>query len=382
MANLSLKSSAMIQVLKALAPNMAILITGPTGVGKSALARELADQLGNPLVDVRGSTMDETGVNGIPDFDGSSEAGVSFFLRTSWFKRACDEPCVLLLDEMNRAMPQVLQSFFQLVLDREMGNGPDGIPYRLHPETRVIACINSGSEYDVNEIDPALLRRFWVCEFNHDHEEWCNWAARSGVSQSIIDYIRLNPRELREDPSRVANGTVCPNPASWTRFDQAMRHAGIRIDEFAGKETPPLVYWIGSGFLGCETVTKFTGYLRKLEVQVTGLDVLNRYHEKEIKSKINPRDAAQCTAIIDQIMDYWASPDWSGEQTVQQRDNLRNFVLDTSDEYAGILWTKGATVAEATGIKEKVPQFAIAIHASLADIIVKIALAHEENSKN
>ena len=382
MANLSLKSSNLLEVLMALPANVAALITGPTGVGKSALAQELSNRLSQPLIDVRGSTMDETGVIGIPDFNGSAENGVSYFLQTSWFKRACEEPSVLLLDEMNRAMPQVMQSFFQLVLDRELGNGPDGLPRRLHPETRIIACVNSGNEYDVNEMDPALLRRFWVCGFDHDYEEWCSWASRSGVSSSIVNYIRINPKELRVDPSQVESGTVCPNPASWTRFDQAMKHAKINIDDFASKETPPLVYWLGSGFIGTEAVTKFSGYLRKLKTMVTGLDVLNSYHKKEVKSKIDSKDAAQCTAIIDQILDYWASPNWNGEYEEQQKINLRQFVLDTSDEYAGILWVKGATVAEATGNKEKIPQFAIAIHAALADIIVKIALANEENSRN
>ena len=42
-----------------LPPEIAILMRGPTGVGKSHMAKALANEVKLPLVDVRGSTMDE-----------------------------------------------------------------------------------------------------------------------------------------------------------------------------------------------------------------------------------------------------------------------------------------------------------------------------------
>ena len=149
-------------VAPALPSHIAILMRGPTGVGKSHLARQIADAHGLPFIDVRGSTMSEGDVGGYPDIEGMKESGVMTFCMPAWFIRACNEPVVLMLDELNRSLPGVQQSFFQLVLDRELGNDKNGVPYRLHPETRVIAAVNHGSEYDVNEMDPALLRRFWV----------------------------------------------------------------------------------------------------------------------------------------------------------------------------------------------------------------------------
>ena len=156
-----------IKTFKLVAPNLpadiAILMRGPTGVGKSFLGKAIADGCGLPFIDVRGSTMSEGDVGGYPDIEGMKETGVMTFCMPSWFIRACREPVVLMLDELNRSLVGVQQSFFQLVLDRELGNDKDGNPYRLHPQTRVIAAVNHGSEYDVNDMDPALLRRFWVC---------------------------------------------------------------------------------------------------------------------------------------------------------------------------------------------------------------------------
>ena len=153
-----------IRTIKNIVPNLpadiAVLMRGPTGVGKSHVARAFADELGLPFIDVRGSTMSEGDVGGYPDIEAMKDNGIMTFCMPSWFVRACNEPVVLMLDELNRSLPGVQQAFFQIVLDRELGNDKNGNPYKLHPETRVIAAVNFGSEYDVNEMDPALLRRF------------------------------------------------------------------------------------------------------------------------------------------------------------------------------------------------------------------------------
>ena len=117
-------------VASALPPEIAVLMRGPTGIGKSFLAKDLADGKDLPFVDVRLSTMSEGDVGGYPDIEGMKETGVMTFCMPSWFVRSCREPVILMLDEMNRALPGVQQSAFQLILDRELGNDKDGQPYR------------------------------------------------------------------------------------------------------------------------------------------------------------------------------------------------------------------------------------------------------------
>ena len=102
-----------IKTLKAIVPNLppeiAVLMRGPTGVGKSHVARAFADILELPFIDVRGSTMDEAKVGGLPDMKAVDEKKVATFVVPSWFKTACDRPCVIMLDELNRSMPTVMQ---------------------------------------------------------------------------------------------------------------------------------------------------------------------------------------------------------------------------------------------------------------------------------
>ena len=64
-------------IATSLPPEIAVLMRGPTGVGKSHLAKAAAEELNLPFIDVRGSTMDEAKVTGIPDFEVSKELGVS-----------------------------------------------------------------------------------------------------------------------------------------------------------------------------------------------------------------------------------------------------------------------------------------------------------------
>ena len=88
----------------------------------------------------------------------------------------------------------------------------------VHPETRIVAAVNAGAEYDVNEMDPALLRRFWVCDLEPTTEDWISWAGEEKLDSVLIDFIRQNPAHLRVDPTQVEPGAVAPNPASWHRL--------------------------------------------------------------------------------------------------------------------------------------------------------------------
>ncbi len=298
------------QLAGKLPAEIAILMRGPTGVGKSQMARGLADELGLPFIDVRGSTMDESQVSGIPDFETSKTAGVATFCLPSFYVRACREPVVLMLDELNRSMPQVMQSFFQIVLDRELGNNVDGEPLRLHPDTRVVAAVNWGNEYDVSDMDPALLRRFWVVDLEPTNEDWIDWASKSGVDDVLIDFVRQNPAHLRVDPSAVEPGTVIPTPASWDRLNRSLSHMGMKPSDCCGTR-PTGFYALCQGFVGTEAGIAFTEFVAKYERVISAEDVLN--------GKVSSERAAECTAsetlaVVEKLINHCGENKWSTKQ--------------------------------------------------------------------
>ena len=311
--------------------NIAVLMRGPTGVGKSHMAKACAKELGLPFIDVRGSTMSDGDVGGYPDIEGMKKNGIMTFCMPSWFIRACREAVVVCLDELNRSSRGVQQSFFQLVLDRELGNDEDGVPYRLHPETRVFAAINHGSEYDVNDMDPALLRRFWVVDLQPTHQDFITWANENGLDRVLIDFIRQHPGHLRVDPSKVEAGTVCPNPASWHRLDQALAHMSLSPSAQAGNKSP-LLYPVAQGFVGTEAAIAFTEFVSRYETVITAEDVLDRF--EQVEARIKTATASDLAAVIEKVADHCKKNAWS----VSQANNVAAFTEATTGELLVQMW--------------------------------------------
>jgi hypothetical protein len=325
-----------IKTLKTVAPNLpadiAVLMRGPTGVGKSFLGKAVAEAKGLPFIDVRGSTMSEGDVGGYPDIEGMKENGIMTFCMPSWFIRACKEPVVLMLDELNRSLPGVQQSFFQLILDRELGNDSDGNPYRLHPETRIIAAVNHGAEYDVNDMDPALLRRFWVCDLIPTTDDWLTWATDEDLDTVLVDFIRQHPEHLRVDPTEVEPGTVCPNPASWHRTNNALVHMGMAPAEVAGKSRPDGFYAVAMGLVGTEAAIAFSDFVEGYELVLSAEDILNDFsdHKATLKELGNDR----LNAIIEKVKNHCVDNTW----TQAQAKNAAAFAKSLPGEMMVSLW--------------------------------------------
>ena len=313
------KNSMDIRTIKKIAPRLppeiAVLMRGPTGVGKSHIVYQIAALLNNmPVIDVRGSTMDESKTTGIPDFETSKLKKVSTFVLPSWYVRACREPVILFLDELNRSMPQVMQAFFQIVLDRCLGNDEDGNPMKLHPMTRVYSAVNFGVEYDVSEMDPALLRRFWTVDVEPDVKDWILWAEEEGLHPITIDFIRQNPALWRVDPGsgKVTPGSVIPMPASWHRLDTTLAHANVNLDDYANrKDSENLIYSFTRGFVGNEAAISFVNFVEKYENVITAEDVLNG---KIGLDKIKKLRASDISSVNDKITAHCKANKWTDPQ--------------------------------------------------------------------
>jgi hypothetical protein len=220
---------------------------------------------------------------------------------------------LLFLDEMNRSNPQVLQAFFQVVLDRCLGNDASGEPMPLHPETRVYAAVNFGSEYDVVEMDPALLRRFWTVDLDPDVKQWCDWASKAGKATVMIDFIAQHPQHWRVDPGngKVTPGSVLPTPASWDRLDISLRHMGIDLDEHAGKKGDGTIYAVARGFVGNEASISFVDFLEKYQNIISAADLLDGIATEEKLRKLKQSDICQ---LVDKVIIHCAKNNWTKQQ--------------------------------------------------------------------
>ena len=338
-----------------LPPHIAVLMRGPTGVGKSYVARTIAGNLEIPFIDVRGSTMQEGDVIGYPDLEAMKTSGVSTMVLPSWFIRATKEPVVLMLDELNRSMPGVQQGFFQIVLDRELGNDSEGNPIRLHPETRVIAAVNHGAEYDVNNMDPALLRRFFVADISPTSDDWIEWAVANDLDKVLVDFIRQEPAHWRVDPSTVEPGTVVPTPASWHRLDEALRYASIAPADVAGSR-PPLLYPIAMGMVGSEAAIAFTNFVENYEMVVSAEDVLTG----KVKAEDLGDDASAKNTVIDKLAEHCKDNKWK----MGEAKNVAAFGKALGGELMVQLWNQISSSANLPNIQK--------LHKLMGEEVVKV----------
>lgn len=319
----------------------AVLLRGPHGIGKSAVPAERSRNSGKRLLDVRLSLFTEGDLIGVPDHKRIADTGVTTFAPPDWLHIACTEPCILFLDEINRASPGVQNSAFQLVLDREVKG------MRLHPETLVFAAINDAPEYSVNEMDPALLDRFVTYDLVPSVADWITWATDSGLDDCAIDFIRQHPEHLRPTKA-VEPGSITPTQRSWARMLKTLSDAGMTPITFAGSDKdalPPGFYALCIGYIGVPTAIAFCNFIKEYDSIITAEDVIDRW--KKFEPKVSKMTAERVLGLIEKVGNLCKEK----ELTLSQMQNLGAFGKVVSGEQVMALWNAVSSGKQSNTVK-------------------------------
>jgi hypothetical protein len=262
-----------------------VLIRGRHGIGKSWIAYQTArgltwdadegktrpvrkGEIPLPVIEQRASQMTEGDLLGLPSpemvkVNGQAAASLRPF---SWLVRACTEPVVLFLDEIDRATTEVRQGFFQLGDSRQI-NG-----WKLHPGTVIFGAVNGGvhaAQYQVADMDPAELDR-WVCfDVEPSIEDWLNWG-KTEVHTILWNFINQNHDHL-EHKGEFEPGVVYPSRRSWHRLSNTLDKVGMLDDENADLG---LLFNLSHGFVGFEAAVALRDFVENYERQVTVDDIL------------------------------------------------------------------------------------------------------------
>ena len=194
-----------------------IMLAGRHGIGKSEILTQYFNDKGMKVVALFLGQMSDPGdLIGLPDKSGE----ITVFRPPYWFP-IDGKPIVLFLDELNRARPEVLQTIMDLALNRKLAG-------RSLPEgSRVIAAVNEGEEYQLTDLDPALVSRFNIVRFEPTVEEWLLWAKSKGLDGRVIGFIRDNGMWLDGDPNMeegADNGLdKTPDRRAWKRVSDIIK---------------------------------------------------------------------------------------------------------------------------------------------------------------
>ncbi len=267
-------------------------IWGKPGIGKSQAVKQLAKEYGIGFIDLRLSQLESADVRGIPVPDmvqGISKWLPPEFLPFEGIEKFKGTSGILLLDEFNRARPDVLQAAFQLVLDRQVGM------HKILDSWFIIAAGNLGDQdrTDVVEMDSALKNRF--IHFNVDVElgPWLEWAQSAGIHSDIINFLQGKPSYLYNVANEEDN--VFVTPRSWEKFSDILnQNPEMDPKDITSVLGPDII----NGAAG-----HFMKYLESKEI-VSGADIVTKYKQKAIQRKVAAMQRDQIYALQSDIIDF------------------------------------------------------------------------------
>lgn len=154
-------------VLKFVANNEPVFLTGPAGSGKNVLCKQIADALGLKFYFTNAVTQ-EYKLTGFTDAMGN-------FQETQFYK-AFKNGGLFMLDEMDASIPEVLVILNAAIANRYF-DFPAPIGYvEAHPDFRVVAAGNTvgqGASYEYvgrNQLDAASLDRFAIVKVEYSEQ--------------------------------------------------------------------------------------------------------------------------------------------------------------------------------------------------------------------
>ena len=329
-----------------------VLLRGRHGIGKSTVVYQYADSVNLPVVERRASQMTEGDLVGLPVISDNSTT----FNPPDWFKKACDEPVVLFLDEVDRATLEVRQGIFELTDSRKL-NG-----HTLHQDTLVFAAVNGGehgSQYQVNEMDPAELDRYTVFDIEPTVEDWLDWG-NDNVNSIMWDFINQNRQHLEHTDDYEPN-KVYPSRRSWKRLNDCLEQ-GKLFEETADEG---VFFNLSQAFCGLEAAVAFLDFYKAYDRQVTWEQVVN---EGQVE-KTEAFDINEHAALVEKIEHAGVL---STELTNEQVDNLAAYFDKLPAEIAMKLWSavgKGASGENAEVLKNNIVKFHSKVQAKLLTLL-------------
>ena len=214
---ISVNETELRDILSITPPEQNIMIAGKHGIGKSVIIKNFFEAQGKKVVICFCSQAADPGdIIGLPykdDLHNKTEFALPWWFPTD------DTPVVLFLDELNRARPEILQVVMDLTLNRKLAGKS------LPKGSQIISAINEGDEYQLTDLDPALVSRFNVYSFEPTPKDWINWATKFGLDSRVISFISTNTKFLDSVFDDNVNALdKSPDRRAWQRVSDVVKN--------------------------------------------------------------------------------------------------------------------------------------------------------------
>ncbi|MBQ9009935.1 MAG: AAA family ATPase [Clostridia bacterium] len=238
------------------------LVSGKHGIGKSAMLKSIAEELGGICITIEGGTLKEGEITGLPYqyrdeqgqirfrflpyyaveriqneerrlFEGTHGPGQESALLGDENRYAQNDltaeekiqaimnrtvrPVIIFIDEINRTENTVYKELMNILLTRSV-NG-----YCFPWWVFFVGAMNPSTQnsiYATNEMDPAQLDRFIKIRVGDNAREWLSYGKKAGISPSILNFIKDNPKCLSASDKELDDDEKpTPSPRGWDMVD-------------------------------------------------------------------------------------------------------------------------------------------------------------------
>lgn len=287
-----------------------IMLVGAHGIGKSQILTNHFESMGLPVVALfLGQMCDPGDLLGLPTRD--PDTGRTVYAPPYWFPLD-DKPIVLFLDELNRARPEILQTVMDLTLNRKIGE------HRLPAGSRVIAACNEGEQYQLTDLDPALVSRFNIYRFSPSPQEWLLWATAQGLDNRVIIFIEQQPTMLdfSNDTSLDQGMNKSPDRRAWEKVARLIEPISELTDVHKK---------IVAGIVGNSAAAALFLHISQ-NLAIDGADVLSNY--KKVREKVLDYKLHQLSTINESLCRFIETNHKDTALNAKEQKNLKAYLDD------------------------------------------------------
>lgn len=337
-------------------PNLALtpLVSGKHGIGKSAMIKSIAEELGGVCITIEGGTLKEGEITGLP-YQYKDDCGSTKFRFLPYYaieriqneeKRIFEatggvignesallgdenryainnlsvkeriaaiqnqqiKPVIIFIDEINRTENSVYKELMNILLTRSV-NG-----YQFPWWVLFVGAMNPSTQnsvYATNEMDPAQLDRFIKIKVDDSTAEWLKFGARAGISSQILNFIKDNPKCLSTTSKELDDEEKpTPSPRGWDMVDTLIKSEPLLRIFFTEKENDPKTVEkdlkkLVAAKLGSSVATMFFASLVSQARAISPEEILSD-DEKLSQSKpmLEKMSAAKKIQTCDLMLDY------------------------------------------------------------------------------
>ena len=349
-----------------------IMLVGKHGIGKSEILTSYFSSKGLKVVTLfLGQMADPGDIIGIPskvekqDAKGKATSHTDF-TPPYWFPQD-DQPIVLFLDELNRARPEILQTVMDLTLNRKLAGKA------LPKGSYVISAVNDGEEYQLTDLDPALVSRFNIYEFRPTVEEWLNWAAGQNLDERVINFIQDNPTWLDGDSTEYKGLDKSADRRAWKHVSDIM----LKVDTINDVHKR-----IIAGIVGVGAAAAFIQSAQQRKV-ITGKDLLLNY-DKTMKT-VEKYQLHEYAILNESVFRFLENATLTAREKKTVAENLGKYVTYLSENDKREALANFTNIFE-KGSYEKAVSFmvvnAIDVYDMLNEFVESLAIFSSKSSKS